>query len=426
MENKEIHYSLRFKEILAKPPVYLIRLGTSFIAIFILILLIGTHLISYNDIISSSILITSDNPPISLKAKTTSKIAKIFVESNQRVKKNDFLAVVDNTADHRDIYYLKDKISDFEYNMISIDSMRQLFPSNLNLGDIQIAYGNFISKYQGFILFNNLVPNERESELIEKKINELHKLQNKQKEVLIGFEKSLELSIKSYNRIEKIYNKGVVSLDEYEEASRKIQNERNGFEEYKNDLLNTKISITNARNQLINSDIKGEEMSNMNIQQLEEAVQNLKKEILDWENNYMFISPIEGKVTVFGIWKQFQNINSGEVVFAVVPEKIHEIIGVVKLPIENSGKVRIGQKVIIKLQNFPYHEWGSIKGEVSYISNIPNQGSDTFYTLYVSIKDLTTSFNKTIEFRQEMYGNVEIILEELTVLEKILYSLRQV
>ena len=102
------------------------------------------------------------------------------------------------------------------------------------------------------------------------------------------------------------------------------------------------------------------------------------------------------------------------------------MIGRVTLPIRNSGKVKKGQKVIIKLDNYPFEEWGSLNGKISSISEVPKQGEQSFYTLFISLDDLKTSFGKNIVFKQEMQGTGEIVLEELTVLQRIFYQLRKV
>ena len=138
------------------------------------------------------------------------------------------------------------------------------------------------------------------------------------------------------------------------------------------------------------------------------------------------MSPISGKVTLFDVWNQFQNVNEGEILFTVVPNDLEEIIGKVALPIRNSGKVKKGQKVLIKLDNYPFEEWGSLQGEIDNISEVPKQGEKAYYTLYISIDNLTTTYDKEIDFKQEMQGTAEIIVEELTILQRIFYQLRKV
>ncbi len=160
-------------------------------------------------------------------------------------------------------------------------------------------------------------------------------------------------------------------------------------------------------------------------QNLEQAKQNLENQIYQWEQLYIIKSPIDGKVTLFDVWNTYQNVQLGETLFTVVPEDIDGIIGRVTMPVQNSGKVKVGQEVIVKLDNYPYQEWGSLKGTISSISDVPKQG-EALYTIFVDIEGLNTSFDKALDFKQEMQGTAEIVVEELTVLQRIFYQLREV
>jgi len=66
------------------------------------------------------------------------------------------------------------------------------------------------------------------------------------------------------------------------------------------------------------------------------------------------------------------NIEEKEEIFSVVPVKTGKIFGVIELPILRSGKVKKGQSVNIYLDNYPYEEFGMIKGLVSQISTTAN------------------------------------------------------
>ena len=90
---------------------------------------------------------------------------------------------------------------------------------------------------------------------------------------------------------------------------------------------------------------------------------------------------------------------------------------------QNLGKVKIGQTVNIKLQNYSEYEFGVLKGIINNISEISNK--DGFYTIDVSLPDkLITSYNKKIVFRQEMRGAAEIITEDLRLIERFFYQLK--
>jgi HlyD family secretion protein len=108
----------------------------------------------------------------------------------------------------------------------------------------------------------------------------------------------------------------------------------------------------------------------------------------------------------------------------VIPKRKEKPIGKIILPMLGAGKAKAGQQVNIKLTNFPYIEYGMLKGTISTISSVPDQGN-----YYVEIKlnnGLITNYNKTLPFSQEMTGNAEIITEDMRLLQRLtgpVYSL---
>ena len=316
------------KEILGRAPNWVIRSGISVVFLVVLVLILGAVFISYNDIIPAQIIITSKNPPVYLKANTAGRVTNVFVEPNQQIEKDYVLAEIENTAKLSDIVYLKNKLANFTAEIGTLDTMRIIYPSILNLGRIQLEYEEFLNQYQNYILFNALSLNEKKSTMLRK-------------------------------------------------------------------------------------------------QQLDKAHSALNNELLLWEKQFLIKSPIRGRVAVFDIWNQYQNVDVGETLFTVVPNDLEGIIGRATLPIRNSGKVKIGQRVIIKLANYPFEEWGSLEGEIKNISEVPKQGEEAFYTLYIKLEGLTTTYNKQIDFKPEMQGTAEIVIEELTILQRIFYQLRK-
>ncbi|MAU14426.1 MAG: hypothetical protein CMH46_02675 [Muricauda sp.] len=415
------------KEILGRPPSWLVRSGTSVVFLFVLLLICGAAIISYNDIIPAQITITSKNPPVYLKSNKVGRLNNIFVEPNQQVQENEILAEIENTAKLEDVLYLKEKLVHSGIEVHELDSLHSIYPPYLNLGTIQLAYGEFLAEYQNYILFNLLSPNATESSMIRKQLVEQKAFLEKQLRQLSIFKEDLELAKKSFERNAALYDKGVISKAEYESASRDYLSDRQQYESFLTNISNTQIAVTNYDNLLTKSTIQGTEFENTNKQQLDRAYQTLNNELLKWEQQFLIKSPISGKVTVFDIWDKYQNVNMGQTLFTVVPNNLEEIIGRVTLPIRNSGKVKEGQRVIIKLANYPFEEWGSLEGKVQNISEVPNQeGEESFYTLYITLKSLTTSYGREITFKQEMRGSAEIIVEELTILQRIFYQLRKV
>jgi multidrug resistance efflux pump len=157
-----------------------------------------------------------------------------------------------------------------------------------------------------------------------------------------------------------------------------------------------------------------------------DLLQNLKtlaSEITKWKQMYLIQSPTEGKISFFNVWAVNQNIKQGDELFSVIPTQKQEFIGKCILPILNTGKLQSGQKVNIKLDNYPSNEIGMLQGTVTNISEVPNK--DT-YAIDVTLNNgLITSYNKTISYKEEMKGKADIITSNISVLDRVFFNFKK-
>jgi len=372
-----------------------------------------------------SVIITSRNPPIQILSKKTGKISSINYQSGDSIVEGAILAIIENSASEKDVAYLRDKLSVTMSMLTSIDALNIEFPRQLNLGNsIQPFYNVFLSKYQKLILESSL----REGIILQMQLkdelsNQNLSLKNKREELLLS-KQSLNILEVNFQRHQKLLLKGVISQLDLERIENEFLNEKRQFhfqEQQLNQIILDKNSIEKNQQLVKNSDFK-----NVSIQEAELilARQDLLNEISEWEENFLLKSPIEGRLSYNDVWGKFQNVKSGEVVFTVVPYERQDLIGKCDVPIRNSGKIREDQKVFLKLENFPYREWGTVEASVGSISQVPRAGENPGYIVYLNIDDLNTSYGKKLEFNQELIGTAEILLEEVTVLERLFYQFR--
>ncbi len=94
-------------------------------------------------------------------------------------------------------------------------------------------------------------------------------------------------------------------------------------------------------------------------------------------------------------------------------------IGKAKALAQNSGKIKFGQKVNIRLANYPDREFGIVAGIIKAIALTPDKDG----TILVDISlpnGLKTSYKKQIIFQQEMTGNAYIITQNLRLIERFI------
>jgi multidrug resistance efflux pump len=156
-----------------------------------------------------------------------------------------------------------------------------------------------------------------------------------------------------------------------------------------------------------------------------QAFFQLKKVIKDWELNYILRAAIDGKVTFLQVWTANKMVNAGDNVFAIIPTHGSGYIGKLKATAQNSGKIKVGQAVNIRLANYPDREFGIIRGIIKTISLTLNKDGNLLIDVVLA-KGIVTSYKKQINFQQERSGTADIATEDLRLLERLLYQFRDV
>ena len=101
-------------------------------------------------------------------------------------------------------------------------------------------------------------------------------------------------------------------------------------------------------------------------------------------------------------------------------------MGRLKVPSSGFGKVMVGQPVNIKLNGFPYLEFGILKGNVASISSVPEETAGGLaYTVDVALpRGLESTYRKELPFVQNMDGSAEIITEDLRLIDRFVQPIR--
>lgn len=425
MEDKNTNFELRteeVQEILTRVPHWLIRWGSVIILCILLMLLFVSWLVKYPDIVSTQIVITTNIPPQKLVARTSGKIEVILVKDKAIISKNTPIAVIENSANYNDVFLLKSIVDTFkiEKNSFSFEKLKAL-----QLGDIESTFAIFEKEYIADKLNSELQPFK-----IEGTAQSLEAIQLRERLGLLESQKrinlsELQLQKNDLERYETLYKKGIIATQELEKQRLLyLQAQKN----YKG-LLSTISQLKSSLNEINRSSKTtkiNENKENVNLERnVIQAFYGLKKAIKDWELNYVLRSAIDGKVSYLQLWAENQTVNAGDNVFAVIPNFESGFIGKASALAQNSGKVQVGQKVNIRLSNYPDKEFGIIRGVVKAISLTPDKEGKTLVD--VSLPDgLKTSYKKKIIFQQEMTGNADIVTQDLRLIERFLYQFRDV
>lgn len=416
LKSEEIH------EILSRPPHNLIRWGISVICGILLLILIGSFFFVYPDIVQGQITITTENPPAWIVAKSTGKIKELYCSDKQPVKEGELLAVIDNPALTTDVHQLKLFLS----TVIISDSIlfipETFSHKNYELGNIQPAYSSFtktLTDYQNFISLNLI---NQEKNALQVKISGYKIYSSGLEKQLKLKQNEVEISRKIYEREKSLHTKGTISKAELDIAEQSYLSAQQTLTQLETSTISNQIEFKQLGESVSKLSIQYSQEKNNLLSNLKSAYSELLYTIESWEQTYLLITPSSGIITFNDFWTQNQFVNSGEKIFAVIPHNSGKLIGKIKIPVPSSGKVKIGQPINVKIEGFPYMEYGMLRGKITNISMISNEDYYSAESEFPS--GLKTSAQQELHFTGELTGTADIITEDKSIAWRILSPLK--
>lgn len=421
LDNIELR-SESVQDILTQPPHWMIRWGNTIIFLILILILMMSYVIKYPEFIPAPIIVTSANPPEKLEARTNSKIEKIFIKNHQEVKKDEVLMVMQSTGNYNDILKLKKIVDSIDPNRLSSFPVNETL--HFKLGELQGDYNSFAKAFQDEVLFTRLQPYAPENLAANQSLSE-YKVRIATLRQQRNLEKAkYELTRKSYQRSQELYNQGVIAALELENEKIKYIQAQQNLENITLSLSQIEEGISNVNKTKSGAAINTEKDKINYSSQTLQLFEQLRKSLKQWEQNYLVVSNTDGVASFQQFFGENQFIKAGDVILSILPRSRDKIVGRMSVPAVNSGKIVAGEKVLIKLDNYRYQEYGIVEGKVQNISLSPDKDGN-YYVDVVLPKGLKTSYKKNLVFDKELRGNAEIVTQDLRLIERFFFQMRK-
>lgn len=421
MEEKDIELrSDEVQEILGTPPGWIVRWGTLALFAGVAAMLLGAWLIRYPDVISAKVVLTTAVPPVEVVARAEGHVSKLAVADNQEVKQGEVLVVLQSTAKYEDVLRLDHLVAALQTS--PIDTLQNLdLPRLLEVGELQGDYSIFTQNAEALRFGKS-----EKSSSVASNVSAVQQQIQRLEDGIRFDEKSKEKAARQLENAEKLFEKqkdllnlGVISQVEYERERLKlaeVERQKEAIEEAiirkRNDIIGLRKSIGEI------TFSEREDVTTLAVK-ARESLNALRSSLDKWKQTYLLTAPIDGRVSMnAAFFSEKQFVKMGEQVMTLVPPTSSQIVGRVMLPVVGSGKVKSGQRVILRLDSYPYYEFGTVEGRVESKSIVPK---DNLYAIQLSLpNDLKTSYNKQLTFEQQLQGEAQIITEDKRFLERII------
>ncbi len=422
------------RDIIGYTPPWILRWGITSILGVIALILFLTWFVKYPDTISGTVKITTRTPPISAVAEASGGL-ELFVSDGQEVKRGALLGLIDNPARFKDIMFLQNELEVFAASLDSSDGMaRPAFRKDLMLGELRDPYSRF---HQHYVEYRHLTRSdyyEKAIKLLEGQIKEyraLNKAIALQKTLLV---KELELAGKQYELKKLSYEKKLISRVELLGAHQAYLIKQREFENANESVIRNTLAADKHQQGIRDLSKKYGETRRQLEENIRESLKQLQSGITAWGKKYALRAPINGYVSFFRYWSDKQYVKTGDEVFILVPG-LSGPIGRMVVPAAGAGKIKPGQRVDIKCNDYPFKEFGVLIGRVSAISPVAVEmgaqrdasSQSSGYIVSVELPDgLNTSHKKELGFKQGMTGQASIVTRKYRLIQRFFETIQYV
>lgn len=424
-EQIRINEQRELQALLGKPPGRLLHYGITIVGIGVCVLIAVGWLVKYPDVVPARIQLRTQVPPIEVYAESAGKLREFRVKDNVQVEEGDIIAVLDDPANWEDVEAIDNFLNALEGDLYSRSKLNDLeVPRNLELGDLQNIYAAFIKRYDEHLFFLRNNNSFKRVENLEVQIEKLSDLEKSLQERQGTLSDVVEVSEEEYQRMQQLLSLGDASKSQVAEAKAKYLQTRQDLETLNENLLNNKLLMERTRMQILEINQSYTNDRSAGVLSINEEVQRMQAAIDRWQQAFLIHAPVSGRVSLSRFRTPQQYINQNELLLTLVPSSATSVIGEGYLPARGSGKVEVGMSANIRLNAYPYREFGSVQGQVQNISLVPQAEG---FQVYFQVPDpLVTSYGDTIPFQQGMQATANIVTEERRLLARVfdrLYSL---
>jgi HlyD family secretion protein len=343
------------------------------------------------------------------------------------------LVLLANAADYDDVRALRDRLAGFERTLAASGRVPDAaFPQELSLGDVQGAYLAFLQRLADYRSLGSGQSYDAKLASLHEEIRHYERLGATLRQQQETAAEQLDIARREQARSRELGTRGLLAPAEIERSDADFLQKRYAAEGSAGMLVGNDVQLAARRGALADLERQRAEDDRTRLLSLRGATTALREAIAQWEQQYLLRAPADGRVSFFRVLAAGQFVAPSEPVLAVLPRD-GAPVGRVLLADAGAGRVRVGQRVVLRFASYPANEYGTVAGRVARISLLPNErpggrDGDRTPTHLVEVSlpaGLRTSQGRLLEFRQEMRGSADIVTDELRVLERVFDQFHQ-
>lgn len=383
----------------------------------LLMMALGAWWVRYPDIVPAGFSLTAVDGPRPVIVKIDGRLERLLVSDGQSVVGGQSIAYSESTADHNQVLALESAI-----NMLKIEvtgshwHYAAIFDPTpyVDLGELHNDFSGFVKELRelrmvmagGFYI--------QKQDLLNSDYEDLLKMEKLLDEQMSLQKREFELAQEEFKLQEKLYDGNVIAPLEFKKEKAKLLSRELPLKNLGSVMIQNRSAQTSKRRELLEL----QDAVRTQKEEFSQAIQTLLVGIAEWKKKYVLVAPVSGHVSFSAPWQLKQQLAAGEEFVTVEPIGV-ELAGILTIRQNNLGKIRVGQNVLIKLEGFPYREYGLLEGRLTKVS--ATTGKDSTYWGNVELpRNLVTTYGHELPYRNGLKGSAEIVTANRRLLDRLL------
>ncbi|WP_116105655.1 HlyD family efflux transporter periplasmic adaptor subunit [Lewinella sp. IMCC34191] len=413
-----VQRSQEVEEIIGTPASWLTRNGTWVLAAVTLSLTLLASFYSYPTTVSGDLLLTTVDPPRQLAARQDIEIQRVLVADGEEVEAGQFILVAkQGSVKWEHVQYVDEQL-------IAIDSARAdnlvdlKIPTTLTLGSLQDAVYTFLDRQELYRSLRGRRLEQYTTRELQEKITTADRSVESMQAEGEELQRSLELARAQLEQEEGLATNGTRYTERINAARRRAERAEEALQSHYANLRAARFEIEMMRNQ-IDAYRSGKQGSSEEAgKQLLQAYEDLAAAVATWNRNFTTTSPVSGTVVLNPAITEDSHVPEGELLATVFPLNAGSTLGRVEVDVLGSGRLEIGQRVVIEFPKWPALSYGTVAGRIDEIGLVPVDGKVPVLVSFP--QGLVTSTGFTISPEPFLRGEASIIIDKRPLIRRLL------
>lgn len=405
------------------------------------------------------------------------KVSRIAVKEGQEVKAGQVVAELDTDVAQKEIDRLKESLSSYQSEVTQKQSLLAQAKAEAETRT-EIAEAEQLAQRSAIALAKEKVTTTRqliaqqkaEIQAYESRKTQLQPISSTSQEYLDQLNEELATNQERLERLESLADEGAVSKEYVFQAEQEIQAIEQKITQTKlqevtsvsetlfeadQSLRDLESRLTENQGTLVTRNKEVEQLeaqlnqkiaeanttqiqAQQKIEQLELEIAQTKAKIADTKKqittaearlkNYDLKVPVDGVILSLNLDNPGEVVDAGKTVAEIAPDGVPLVLSTV-VPDQEAGTIETGMSVHVKLDAYPYQDYGTIPGEVTSISKDTKSDEKVGLVRIVKVKlerDYVTDDDQKIKLKAGQTASAEIVIRRRRIIEVLLDPIRQI